>query len=762
MNDLDSGLKEAIGSRGLAMSLEEARRLAGYVGRMPTALEFHLFDTMWSEHCSYKSSKAQLRKLPVSARQVVIGPGEDAGVVRFCRGPGGDIDLVVAHESHNHPSQILPVEGAATGIGGIVRDVYCMGARVIGSLDLLRFGDPQGRHGERSRAIARGVVEGIWKYGNALGVPNLGGDTVFDPGFDDNCLVNVVALGIVPHDRVVHSFVPPEAHDEQYVLILAGKPTDDTGFGGATFASADLEGEEMEAVQVADPFLKRVLSEANLVVLDYLWESRIPFGFKDLGAGGIACVTSELAAHGNLGIVVDLDSVPVSIQGLPPEVIACAETQERYGLAVPERAAERILEIYNGEFELSRLFPGGGATVIGRFTSETTYRVMCRGEEVASAPVSCITEGVEYDRPAKQAAVEVSEPAERPSDPPADIAGMLLSIAGCSRSHVWSYYDSEVQGATHLRPGEGDACVVVPVPGCPAGLAVAGDGNPWYGKLDPRLGGAHAVGEAVRNVVAAGAVPVAATDCLNYGNPEVPEVFWQFSMGVEGIAEACRSLGLDGDDGDPLPIVSGNVSFYNQSATGRSIPPSPVVAVFGRLDDYGNARDMVLRRPGNRVLLVGPRRDELGGSLYYRERLGFHGGLVPRFDGELEAAMARFVLGAIDAGLVESAHDISEGGIAMAAAEMSLATAESTVLGIELDCGADPVFLYSETPGYLLEVGEEALTRFGDGLPGFVSVAGRVVEGLVLSGRGWTLDLSTVKDRHRDLLASVVWREEGI
>ncbi|MCK4534886.1 MAG: hypothetical protein KAT81_05085, partial [Syntrophobacterales bacterium] len=516
--DLRDKLKKVIRERNLAMTLPEAEKLAGYVGRIPTPLEFHLFDTMWSEHCSYKSSKSVLKQLPTQASNVVVGPGEDAGIVRFCTFNGVEWDLVVAHESHNHPSQVLPVEGAATGIGGIVRDVYCMGAKVTGSLDLLRFGDPTGASGEGTRAICRGVVEGIWKYGNALGVPNLGGDTRFHEGYDDNCLVNVVALGFVRHDRIAHSFVPEEAHSEQYVLILAGKPTDDTGFGGATFASADLsDSTEKGAVQVADPFLKRVLSEANRMVLDMLFEKEIPFGFKDLGAGGIACVTSELAAHGGLGILVDLDKVPISIQGLPPEVIACAETQERYGLAVPESVAQEILDIYNISFELPRLFPGASASIIGRFTEDPVYRVVHRGIEVAFAPVHCITEGVVYDRESKPSPVEVIEPDSRPVDPPSDMKKMLLSLDGASRSSIWSYYDSEVQGTTHFRPGEADACVTVPIRGCRAGLAVSGDGNPWFGQLEPYLAGAHAVGEAVRNVVATGAVPIAATDCLNYG-----------------------------------------------------------------------------------------------------------------------------------------------------------------------------------------------------------------------------------------------------
>jgi len=737
------------------MTLDEAEKLAELFNRMPTPLEFHLFDIMWSEHCSYKSSRKYLKSLPTRASQVVVGPGEDAGVVSFCTHEGEAYDLVVAHESHNHPSQVLPVEGAATGVGGIVRDVYCMGADVVGTLDLLRFGDPLGAHGERCRGIARGVVEGIWKYGNALGVPNLGGDTEFHPGFDDNCLVNVVALGIARHDRVVHSFVPKEAGTEPYVFILVGKPTDDTGFGGATFASADLDGDQgMGAVQVADPFLKRMLSQANRDVQDFLFDSGVAFGFKDLGAGGIACVTSEMAAHGNLGIHVNLDEVPVSIPGLPPEVAACSETQERYGFAVPERVAGEILDIYNRKYEFPRLFPGARAAVIGRFTNDPVYRVTCEGREAACAPASAFTEGVVYERPTEPLPSPPPDPGELPCDPGRDVPAMLLSIHGCSRNAVWSYYDSEVRGSTLLRPGESDACVIRPVPGCSAGLAVAGDGNPWYGELDPYLGGAHAVGEAVRNVVSVGAVPLCATDCLNYGSPESPRVMRRFLRGIEGIADACRHLGF-GEPGEPLPIVSGNVSFYNQSSSGKSIPPSPIVAVFGRIDEGVTPADMVLRTPGNKIILLGPRRRELGGSLYYRTVLGHHGGQAPLFRGEEEAAMARWVMERVRSRDVESAHDISIGGLAGASAEMILA---SSGPGIRLEIGVDPVLLYSETPGYLLEMKPSRVAS----LPDFARVIGIVTDDGCLSGDGWSVNLQEIKGDWSDLLASVIWREEGV
>ncbi len=757
--NLRDELKEAIRHRSLAMTLEEAEKLAGYVGRMPTPLELHLFDTMWSEHCSYKSSRSVLKLLPTHASSVVVGPGEDAGIVKFTDHDGYSWDLVVAHESHNHPSQVLPVEGAATGIGGIVRDVYCMGARVTGSLDLLRFGDPLGDSGEKTRAICRGVVEGIWKYGNALGVPNLGGDTRFHEGYDDNCLVNVVSLGFVRHDRIVHSFVPPQAHEEQYVLILVGKPTDDTGFGGATFASADLEDEsEKGAVQVADPFLKRVLSEANLDVLDFLFDRGIKFGFKDLGAGGIACVTSELAAHGNLGIEVNLDLVPVSIHDLPSEVIACAETQERYGLAVPERISAEVLEIYNEKYEMPRLFPGAGATVIGTFTAEPFYRVLHRGREVANTPVEYITEGIIYDRNWEPSPVPMIEPDFRPCDPPLDLKRMLLSVDGASRSPVWSYYDSEVQGTTHFRPGEADACVTVPLPGCRAGLAVSGDGNPWIGELDPFLAGAHAVGEAVRNVVATGATPIAATDCLNYGNPEKADVFWQFRQGVEGIAAACSELGLEGED--PLPIVSGNVSFYNQSSNGGAIPPSPIVAVFGRIDDFTKSTDISLKTSGNLIILVGDRKDELGGSLYYRTCIGHRGGRVPAFRGKLERDMARFVLKCCEAGISEAVHDISDGGMILAAAEMAIASRPDARRGILFDTDMlDSVELYSETPGYLIEMSRESWDAI-ENKPEFLSVAGKVTDEFSIAASRWRMDLMEILEDHANRLDRIIWREE--
>jgi len=734
--------------------MDEALKVAEFVGRMPTPVELHLFDTMWSEHCSYKSSRRLLGTLPTTSPDVVLGPGEDAGIFRFASIDGTGWDIVVAHESHNHPSQVLPVEGAATGVGGIVRDVYCMGARVTGVMDLLRFGDPAGPAGAKARAIVRGVVSGIWQYGNALGVPNLGGDTTFHPGYDENCLVNVVAFGAVRHDSIVHSRVPAAAASEPYVLILMGKPTDSTGFGGATFASADLEDGSLHAVQVADPFLKRVLTEANFAALALLAGEGVEFGFKDLGAGGIACVSSELAASGGMGVDLDLDRVPVSRDDLPPEVIACSETQERYGLAVPERLAERIVSIYNEEYALPALHPGAGAAVIGKFTAGDEYRVSFRGGEAACASVEAITRGIYHERPWAGSTPAPVEPQTRPFSCPLDIRAMALSLAACSRRPVFSYYDSEVQGTTVFRPGEADSCVSIPVPGCPSGLAAAGGGSPWIGALDPYLAGTSAVSEAVRKIVATGATPLAATDCLNYGSPEKPEVMWQFRRGVEGIADACRALGFSG--GSPLPIVSGNVSFYNQTAGGKAIPPSPIVAVFGRIGVAARAVDMSLKRPGDLLVLFGPRRDELGGSLFYREILRYPGGRPPSFEGGLEKEMALAVLDWAGRGLVSACHSVGEGGICMTAIEMALATAPSLRCGLDLRIGPDPVELCAENTGYLLEVAPDLVPE----LPPFSSVIGRVTDDFSLSGEGWRLDLGDIEARWMDLLASVVWREE--
>jgi phosphoribosylformylglycinamidine synthase len=721
----DAALQQTLDAAGLSFTLEEARSIAELMGRDPTVVEAHIFNTMWSEHCSYKSSREVLKEhLPTEASNVVLGPGEDAGVVRFCEIDGKSYCITLAHESHNHPSQVVPNEGAATGIGGIVRDVYCMGADVIGVLDPLRFGDPNGRHAERTREIVHGVVEGIWQYGNALGVPNLGGDVYFDASFDDNCLVNVVAVGLVEESDVVRSRAPAEAATVPYDLILVGKPTDPSGFGGATFASRILDEEkaldDKYAVQVPDPFLKRMLTVATQEAMKLLKSRGVPIGYKDLGAGGIACVTSELGAAAGLGVRVDLSKVPVAEQGLLPEVIACSETQERYCLVVPRELSAEVVRIFNEDFELPELCHGAAAVVVGEVIPEPRFVLEHEGTVVCDASTEQITAGVCYDRPRSE---RERETAEEPSIEEFDLKESVLKVLGspniASREHVYGHYDSEVKGCTVVRPGEGDAGLVSPVPGEPVGMAIAADGNPFIAAIDPYEAGAAAVAEAVRNVAAVGAVPVALSDCLNFGNPEVPEVFHDFVEAVRGIGDAARGIGMKDSD-EPIPIISGNVSFYNQSSAGNAILPSPIVCAVGRLDDVSRHATVGLKGRGNALLLVGERHGELGASAFLREVAGTLGAWVPRVRPEEERAMMEGVTDAIATGVVLSCHDISDGGLVTAAAEMLLAAPEDLEVGMEItvdtcaECAPEPMdarraaeALFCENGGYLLEVAPE-------------------------------------------------------
>lgn len=716
----DAALGETLRRHALTLAVSEARRAAGLLGRDPTLTELTIFDTMWSEHCSYKSSRRVLQEfLPTAAGNVIIGPGEDAGVFDFGEIGGVRYGIVIAHESHNHPSQVMPVEGAATGIGGIVRDVYCMGAEVIGCLDPLRFGWPEGEGAARRLEIAREVVTGIWEYGNAIGVPNLGGDVCFHPSFDENCLVNVVAVGVAPVDHLVRSAVPAAAAHEPYDLILVGKPTDWSGMGGAAFASATLDAEAAAAnkgsVQVPDPFLKRVLTVANREALALARREGVAIGFKDLGAGGISCVTSELADAGGFGCEVDLAAVHAAPGGVPARVIACSETQERYGLAVPARLTAQVLRIYNEDFALPALYEGAGARRIGRVTTDGQYllrhgeRVLCR------APVATVTSGISYDRPAAAPpGAPVAPDARLPEGPSGGIAAEWLALAAhpnlASREALYRHYDTEVRGAAVLRPGEADAGVVLPVPGSDRGLAVAADGNPLLGLVDPYAAGAAAVVEACRNVACVGGVPAALTDCLNFGNPEDPAVFWQFREAVRGIGDACRGLGRPDAPGEPLPVVSGNVSFYNQSRSGRSVAPSPIVACAGVVRAASRCRSLALKTPGDPLYLIGAPTADLAGSAYLAA--GFSAGrpAAPRPD----FAAARAEIGALlalhDAGCVAAAHDISDGGLAHCLTEMALGLQGAAALGARVELPAALAgltlreALFSEAGGFVVEV----------------------------------------------------------
>jgi len=736
----DPEVQSSLRAAGIGMSVPEARSIADVLGRDPTLTELFCYDAMWSEHCSYKSSRATLKEfLPTDGPNVVMGPVEDSGIVaiddQWC--------VVISHESHNHPSQILPNEGAATGIGGIVRDVNCMGATVVATADPLRFGDPYGPKASKVRWVAEGVVDGIWQYGNALGVPNMGGDIVFNKSFDDNCLVNVVSLGIVRRDQIIRSRAPPAAGEGGYDVILVGKPTDSSGLGGVTFASEALREEDEEtnrgAVQIPDPFLKNVLFKANADLFALVRAEGIEIGFKDLGGGGFTCATSEMGSAGGFGMEINLDDMHKAAD-FPSEVLSIAETQERFLIVSPPELRERILKIYNEDWDLPNVYEGARASVVGKINTGDRFTVTYKGETVCDVPIQHLTGGIRYKRLEIPRTIKLAEPAV---DEPSDYNEILLKILAspniASREHVYRYYDTEVMGNAVIRPGEADAGLIAPVRGEKFGVALAVDSNPFYGRISPFWGGATAVAEAMRNVAAIGAVPATLTDCLNYGNPEKPEAFWEFREGVKGIAESCKNLYLKGYEGQqqPVPIVSGNVSFYNESPQG-SVDPSPVIACVGIIKDFSKAITMDLKAAGDCLYLIGPRFDELGGSEYYRTAFHETGANVPIVRFDLERSMIYAVIDAIDEGLLAAAHDISNGGLAASICEMALVRPARFGVDLNLDQvqggeGGDgggeggsqeaglrtDRLLFSESSGFVLEAKKGKEARLGEILAGY-------------------------------------------
>ena len=702
--EVESNLQDA----GIGMSVSEARSIAAVLGRDPTMTELYCYDAMWSEHCSYKSSRATLKEfLPTDGPNVVMGPVEDSGIVaiddKWC--------VVISHESHNHPSQILPNEGAATGIGGIVRDVNCMGATVVATADPLRFGNPFGPQANKVRWVAEGVVDGIWQYGNALGVPNMAGDIVFDETFDYNCLVNVVSIGIVRRNEIIRSRAPQGAGEKEYDVILIGKPTDSSGLGGVTFASEALREDEEEtnrgAVQIPDPFLKNVLFKANHDMFNLVRSEGIVVGFKDLGGGGFTCATSEMGAAGGYGMEIDLDRMHTA-GDFPSEVLSIAETQERFLLISPRALRERILKIYNEDWDLPNVYEGAQASVVGKINTTDRFVVKHKGQVVCDVPIQHLTGGIRYQREEKPRAHGFVEPTTEMQGDLNQAMLMILSSPNiASREHVYRYYDTEVMGNTVIRPGEADAGLIAPIRGESFGVALSVDSNPFYGRISPYWGGASAAAEAMRNVAAIGAVPSTITDCLNFGNPEKPEAFWEFRESVRGIADSCKKIWMKGYQNQPVPIVSGNVSFYNEYPGGW-VDPSPVIACVGVIKDVGKAITMELKSPGDSLYLIGPRYDELGGSEYYRTIFGENGANVPEVRFELERNMIYAVIDSIDQGLLAASHDISNGGLACTASEMALSRPAWFGLELNLDSAGNPdlradKILFTESSGFILE-----------------------------------------------------------
>ena len=719
----DEELQRLARREALALSPAELRTIAQRIGRDPTRAEAHAFSIQWSEHCSYKSSRPLLKKLPTASADVLVGVGEDAGILRAGTIDGVEYGVVVAHESHNHPSQVVPFEGAATGVGGIFRDVLCMGAEVVASADPLRFGRPtQGSH---AAYVAGAAVDGISAYGNAAGVPNIAGDVYFHESFADNCLVNVVALGTLRADAIIHSRVPPDG--DGYDLVLVGKATDASGFGGAAFASlvldASLAQANKSAVQVPDPFLKSVIMRASYAAFEEIRKRGLRVGYKDLGAGGIMGSSCEIANAGGFGAEIDVDKVPVAMAGLPPSVVACAETQERMLWAVPPSFTPALLEIYNDRFGLPEISANARAQVIGKVTKEKRYVVRTAGETVMYLPIEVLAGPIVAPR--------VAVPPPKPDrnfsifqvrSPNQLLLAALSHPDVCSRRWLIERYDRFVRGATVIPAGYADAGVFIVKRGARLGIALSVDGNPRYGAISPRLAAAHAVVEAVRNVAAVGAQPIGLTDCLNYGNPEDPVAYWQLSEGVEGLAEAAKALQLNAP-GEPLPFVSGNVSLYNESAAGRAIAPSAIVACIGRVDDVSKVVTMQLTGENNLLFLFGPRSHQFGGSVISPARMAEGQNFLPEdlppLDYPEAIASTQAVIAGIRAGVISAAHDISDGGLLVCVAEMCMGGDGQGAIGARL---LEPLewapglshesALFGETPGFVVEVSRDRVARF--------------------------------------------------
>ncbi|MBO3750465.1 phosphoribosylformylglycinamidine synthase subunit PurL [Streptosporangiaceae bacterium NEAU-GS5] len=649
---------EALPYAELGMKPDEYERVRAILGRRPTSSELAIYSVMWSEHCSYKSSKVHLRqfaaKAPVSAA-LLVGMGENAGVVDIGDGWAATFKI----ESHNHPSYVEPHQGAATGVGGIVRDIMSMGARPIAVMDSLRFG---GAAEPDTRRVLSGVVGGISHYGNCLGLPNIGGEVVFDPCYLGNPLVNALCVGLLRKDQIKLATAPGPGNR----VVLFGARTGADGIGGASvLASATFEDEshtKRPAVQVGDPFMEKLLIECCLE----LFEKDLVVGIQDLGAAGVSCATTELAAKGTGGMAVDLDLVPLRDPTLRPEEILMSESQERMMAVVAPHDVPAFMDIC-ARWDVP-------ATVIGEVTDSGRLVMTWNGEVIVDIPPgTAADEGPVYERPyhepAGQHALNVAVDLPRPDDLRATLLRLLGSPNLASKEWVTSQYDRYVRGNTVLaQPADAGMIRISEVmPGATPtrrGIALATDGNGRYAKLDPYAGAQLALSEAYRNVAATGARPLAVTNCLNFGSPEDPEVMWQFAEAVRGLADACRTLGV--------PVTGGNVSFYNQTGV-NAINPTPVVGVLGVIDDVAKRIRPGFTAEGLRVVLLGDTAEEFGGSEYahvVHQRLA---GLPPRVDLVAERALASVLVSAAADGLLEGSHDLSDGGLAIALAEACLA-----------------------------------------------------------------------------------------
>ena len=681
---------ELIQSHGLTP--EEYDRIIELLGREPTFTELGIFSVMWSEHCSYKSSKVHLRRLPTKGDSVLQGPGENAGVVDI----GGGLAAAFKIESHNHPSFIEPYQGAATGVGGILRDVFTMGARPLAAMNSLHFGplaspdtaSPEERQTiARNRSIMAGVVKGIGDYGNAFGVPTIGGEVRFADRYSRNPLVNAFTLGIMRQDHIFYG----RAAGVGNPVIYVGAKTGRDGIHGATMASEEF-GEEAQSkrptVQVGDPFLEKLLLEACLEAM----RAGAIVGIQDMGAAGLTSSTSEMGARAGNGVEIDVDLVPQRETGMTPYEIMLSESQERMLIVADAGRARQVVDIFK-KWELD-------VVAIGRVTDDGRLRVKRGGEVVADIPNTALTDAAPvYNRPVKKpdpidSTTQVSQVEASAAELDSIFMRLIAGPTIASKDWVYRQYDHMVRTNTVVLPGSDAA--VIRIKETRRALAMTLDSNARYCQADPRAGARLVVAEACRNLVASGARPLALTNCLNFGSPERPEVMWQFSEVIDGMSEACAVF--------QTPVTGGNVSFYNET-DGRGIHPTPVIGMVGIIEDLRHATTQWFKREGCAIILLGATRDDLGASEYALATRGRIEGRVPDLDLELERRVHEVCLKIIQAGLVESAHDLSDGGLAVAIAESCFSSYRRAGVGCEVDLTgtlSEAALLFAETPSRIL------------------------------------------------------------
>ncbi|MBO0422006.1 phosphoribosylformylglycinamidine synthase subunit PurL [Enterococcus plantarum] len=676
------------------------------LGRMPNYTETGLFSVMWSEHCSYKNSKPVLRKFPTKGSRVLQGPGEGAGIVDIGDGQA----VVFKAESHNHPSAVEPYEGAATGVGGIIRDIFSMGARPIALLDSLRFGELSN---ERTKYLLEEVVAGISGYGNCIGIPTVGGEVAFDSCYEGNPLVNAMCVGLIDHKDIQKG----QAKGIGNAIMYVGAKTGRDGIHGATFASEEfVEGEDQQrsAVQVGDPFMEKLLLEACLELILEHADSLI--GIQDMGAAGLVSSSAEMASKAGTGLILDLDDVPQRETGMTPYEMMLSESQERMLICVKKGHEAEVVELFQ-KYELD-------AVTIGKVTEDGLYRLYHKGVEVANLPVDALAEDAPVYNKERKEPARIKKFEALKNFHPHIIDGtktmmdLLQQPTIASKKRIYATYDSQVQTNTVVLPGSDAA--VLRVRGTKKALAMTTDCNARYLYLNPEIGGQIAVAEAARNIVASGGQPLAITDCLNYGSPDKPEGFWELWTSADGIAKACEVL--------ETPVISGNVSLYNET-NGQAIYPTPVIGMVGLIEDLSHITTQDFKMADDLIYVLGETKDDFNGSELQKMMLGFIEGKIMDFDLAIEKEIQQLVLTAIKAGMLESAHDCSEGGLAIALAE----SAFKNELGIEVDLAMPVSFLFSESQSrFIVSVRPENQQMFEEMMQekavliGKVTVSGKI------------------------------------